>query len=583
MCGIIAYSGTDNAAPYLIDGISKLEYRGYDSCGCAFVIDGEIVVRKDSGSVSHFLNKHEVSSIVSSTGIFHTRWATTGRVCAENAHPFTDCSQSLAVVHNGVVENSAFLKSILGEHNFTSETDSEVICHLIEEKLYGGLLSEEEAVVSVAQMLKGDSSFVVMFRNSQKLIAVKQGSSLILAIGKRGIFVSSDVYSILNYTNKIVYLHDGDAVVVDSSGYLVHNYLYSDIKHEVVEVDLETIISNKGDFPYFMEKEIYDELEVWKKVELDSETLAEAAKAIKQSDRIFLIGEGSSYYAAQYGARLFREAGISAFSFQGHEFDNYESIVHHNDVMLFISQSGETADLIYAMKKVKSSLKIGIINAQGSEIARNMDIVIPMNAGQEVSVAATKSFMMSLMALYSIAAIIKNDMGGLKNDLKLLEMVIYNQLTPSFFVALNDIIKRLEDIPNLILAGLGYSYIIALEGGLKMKEVAYVNVETMDLQSMKHGPLALVSQGSCIISVLTGQDVQAGVNLEELKTRGATVVGISSKLLPSYDLFIRTADAGRFTFLAPLIILQMLAYKLSLSKGINPDMPRNLAKSVTVK
>jgi len=582
MCGIIGYAGNDNAIPYLLTGIKDLEYRGYDSFGIGFIQDNKIIIKKDVQKIDYVITKYNLYEYSSNIGIAHTRWATHGKIEQRNAHPITECNNEIAVVHNGMVENWDKLKKSLKNHRFISDTDTEVIAHLVEEKLHNGK-SLLDSVSEIFNILEGSSSFVILSLKNNEIVAVKKGSPLVFGIGKNGYFISSDVPSIIRFTKKVIYLTDGDIVLFNKDHYEIKNVLKNDVIHEIHEVDLDINDAEKGRYKYFMEKEIFQQLKLWSKFEdYDTNKLKECISLIKDSKKVYIIGAGSSYYASLFGAMLLRSEGIDSIAIEPQDLENYSRVIKKEDLFIIVSQSGETYDIINIMPLIKENKKIGIINVEGSTLSRLVDILIKMDAGIEKAVAATKS-MMNTMIIFTIlySCISGKDF---KRDLKLLNLNKYNMIVPSVEEILEKVSSRLATESEIYYTGRDYAFPLALEGALKMKEISYIHAEAINLSTIKHGPLALVSNNSSIIAIVTPESEKIAINnLEELKARGAYIIGISQRPLEQFDVFIRTVDGGIFSYAPILFILQSLAYKVAVKKGLDPDKPRNLAKSVTVK
>lgn len=585
MCGIIGYCGSDNGIPYLIDGIKNLDYRGYDSFGAAYICGDKLIIKKDTGSIESVISKHKIDIDESSRGIFHTRWATHGIPSHNNTHPFVDCTFSIAVVHNGIIENWKTISSELKGHQFVSETDSEIIPHLIEEYIKSGL-SYYDSTLKVAEKITGASSFVVLSKNDEDIIAVKNGEPLIFALGKNGYFVSSDVPSVVKYTNKVIYLSDGDIIRFNKYRYEIYNFITPEIEHNITEVVLPDNRYEKGEFKHFMEKEIYEQLSIWKNFQnLNFEDVYyKAILALKKARRVYIVGAGTSYFAAMYGAGIFRKAGVDAVAIEGQYIDEYLPILNKDDVFIIISQSGETADIISILPYIKNNVKISIINVDQSQLTREVDILIKINAGIEKAVAATKSMSSMLIILKSLQLLIKGEVKAIHNDLNLLNTDAYNLAVPAVLKAIDNTAEEIKDQESIYFAGRGLGYYLALEGSLKMKEVSYIHAEAFDLASIKHGPLALISDKTFVIAVLTDDTKDSAINnLEEIKARGGKIIGIAKKNEDIFNRFIRVPGNRSFDMVYYLFILQLLSYKVSVKRKIDPDKPRNLAKSVTVK
>lgn len=584
MCGIISYIGKNDAVPKLIEGIKRLEYRGYDSFGCALMLEEGIKLIKGVGHVTDVIENNRLHSYKSSMALFHTRWATHGGIEERNTHPHSDCSGNIVVAHNGIIENYESLKETMSSHNFMSETDTEVIPHLIEDYMGTGL-TLYDSVSIVAEKLKGASSFVVLDASSHEVVCVKNGSPLIMAIEKNGYFASSDVPSVLPFTNKIVYLHDGDIIRMSEKGFEIRNILKENLEHPIYEVDMETYKSEKGKYHHFMEKEIYEQLGIWASLpKFDLTSIKEAAYDISHSRRTYIVGSGTSYYASALGAKMLRGQGIDSLAIEPQEFDSYKNIVNEKDIFVIISQSGETADIISYIEEMAANKIIGIINVPHSYLSERVDILIEMKAGLEKAVASTKSMTNSLIILTLLSLAVGGNTEKGIVDANLLALNEFNLAVPAVVNAIETIAEFLKDENRIFIAGKGLGFLLAQEGALKLKEVTYIHAEALDLASLKHGPLALIEPGTKVMVIITEESREDSMyNLEELKARGATIVGLSTTNSPKFDMFIRTVRAGIFEFAPILFTLQLLSYKIAVKKNIDPDKPRNLAKSVTVK
>jgi glucosamine--fructose-6-phosphate aminotransferase (isomerizing) len=583
MCGIIAYNGSDDAIPYLLDGIKNLEYRGYDSFGCALESDGGLTIKKDIGRIDDVINEYKLRDLSSKKAVFHTRWATHGGVEQKNAHPISDCTGRLAVAHNGIIENWTDLRDELSGHIIKSDTDTEVLAHIIENRLNAGddLTS---AVKFTFERINGSSSFVVIDTKTDNLVGVKKGSPLVLGLADKGNFISSDVPSFIKYTNKVVYLYDGDMVSVGKKDYEIVNLMGKDHTHDIATANLSSKDIDKGDYEHFMLKEIMEQPNLIKNLkDKEFKEVDEAAAVIRGASSVYIIGAGTSFHVARLGARVFRENGINAIPVQGHDLPSYKKVISDKDVFIIISQSGETADIINSMHIIKNNKKIGIINNEGSTLAKEVGIFIPVGAGPEKAVAATKTFTLSsfYIVLVAMAAVGKKDLAV--NDINLLNVNLYNLFVPSVIDAVNAVAGKIKDLESIFLLGRDLDYVLALEGALKFKETTYIHAEAVDASTFKHGPLALISDKAYAIS-LVSEPLRTSMlsNLHEVKARRGNVIGISDTNSELFDMFIRTPEGGMFSFISQAIILQLLSYKTAVLKGIDMDHPRNLAKTVTV-
>ena len=581
MCGIIAYIGSRDAITDLVSGIKKLEYRGYDSFGCALKTPNGMKIFKSTKLMGQVIYQFNIDKIASKNALFHTRWATNGGISEINAHPHLDCDKKIAVIHNGIIENAESLKSFLGNHIFVSDTDTEVIPHLIEENMKGGR-SFYEATMLAAQRLSGMSSFVVIHSDIDEMVAFKNGSPLILAIDESGYFISSDIPSVMNSTNKIIYLNDGDTVHMTESSFSINNIYNVRNEHTIhyVSPDLSTV--HNWNYQHIMLKEIFEQLSIWKALPKSLfQNIKEVTEDLRKMERIYFIGSGSSYHVSLYGAMLLRSIGKEAFAIQPQDIPNFKHILKRKDIVIAISQSGETADMIYYLKQITEIRKIGIINVEHSNLANVVNTLIPMSVGAERAVAATKSVSNSLIIVVSLYLLLLDSPASLDMDARLLDLNKFNLVVPSIENKIREIAELLKDEQHMFITGTDKEYILAMEGALKIKEVTYIHAEALDLVSLKHGPLALVQKGTKVI-VITGHDDYSR-NIEELKARGAVIIGIAEEKLKNFDYYIRTVPAGVFSFAPILFILQILSYEIAVKKGINPDKPRNLAKSVTVR
>jgi glucosamine--fructose-6-phosphate aminotransferase (isomerizing) len=430
--------------------------------------------------------------------------------------------------------------------------------------------------------ITGSSAFAFISSKDGKIIAAKKGSPLVFGIGKNAYYISSDVPSLIDYTNKFIFLADGDIVQFSSNGYKIEN-VFKRLKHRIETIDSHGIRYDLGDFDHFMEKEIFDQFKIWDSYKsLDDSLFEKISNILKTSRRIYIVGSGSSYYTSLYGAYLFRDAGLDALAIEPQQMPNYSKIINGKDVFFIVSQSGETYDIINVLEYIKNNVKIGLINVIQSSLARSVDIAIPMNVGTERAVAATKSVSASLITFIILYSKLINK--KTYEDMDLLLNNRFNIYVPSIENLVNKVSEILRKSKDVFIVARNEDYPIALEGALKLKEVSYINANAIDMTTLKHGPLALITDGSLIIAVVSpGAEKDAINNLEELKSRGSYIIGISTTNMPQFDLYIRTVNAGIFYPLPILFIFQILAYKTSIKKGLDPDKPRNLAKSVTVK
>jgi len=597
MCGIVGYIGKKEAAPVLISGLKRLEYRGYDSAGLCLLDNGQLFVVKKEGPISSLeavLNEKTPSGLI---GIGHTRWATHGRPNEVNAHPHCDCSGRIAIVHNGIIENYAALKSVLeGEgHKFLSETDSEVIAHLIE-KFYSGNL--EEAVLASIACLEGTFGLAAICADENRIVAARRGSPLMLGIGEDSIYIASDASAVIGNADKAVYLKDNEMAIVSPEGYVV-----KDMTGEVMEEDAQEILLTldeieKGGFKHFMLKEIFEQ----------PETVADAMRGrlnesgVKLSidvdpnriKRIIITACGTSWHSALIGKYLIEKiAGIPVEVDYASEFRYRNPIIRPDDLMIVISQSGETADTLAALRLAKGGKTLGIINVVGSTISREVDFGIYLHAGPEIGVASTKAFTSQVVSLILLSLQFREKLGlGFDSELARELLLIPEKIREVLSNA-----ERIESMADNFTAsssflylGRGINFPTALEGALKLKEVSYIHAEGYPAAEMKHGPIALIDENMFVVFIVNSGPIFDKVisNMQEVKARGGRIISITDSDNPevaSLSEFVIKVPSVREE-LSPLINvipLQILAYHIADKKGVNVDKPRNLAKSVTVE
>ncbi|MCL4344804.1 MAG: glutamine--fructose-6-phosphate transaminase (isomerizing) [Candidatus Thermoplasmatota archaeon] len=581
MCGIIGYSGKVNGIPLILKGIKGLEYRGYDSFGIAFVDSNHLFVKKNAGKIDEIIEEFDMNSLKSNMGIAHTRWATHGKSIYKNAHPFMDCNENFAVVHNGIIENYMEIKKNLKGHKFKSETDSEVLVHMMEDYTREGL-SLLQATKRILSEITGSSAFAFISLRDNKIIAAKNGSPLVFGIGKESFYISSDVPSLIDYTNRFIFMADGDIVQFSSKSYKIEN-VFKRVRHRIETINADGVRYEIGNFQHFMEKEIFDQFKIWESYKnLDLTIFEKVLVVLKEARRVYIIGSGSSYYASLYGAHIFRKAGLDALAIEPQELSDYVKILKKGDVFFIVSQSGETYDIISILKDLKDNAKIGLVNVMHSSLSRSVDIVIPMNAGTERAVAATKSMTTTVLTFIIVYSMLIND--RTYKDIELLLNGRFNIYVPSVEKLVNRVSEMLSKTREIFIVARNEDYPLALEGALKLKEVSYINANAIDMATLKHGPLALITSESLVMAIVSpSNEKEASNNLEEIKSRGGYIIGISTNNMPEFSTYIRTVDAGIFYPLPIIFLFQLLSYKTAIRKGIDPDKPRNLAKSVTVK
>ena len=599
MCGIIGYIGDKNAVPILIEGLKKLEYRGYDSCGICVVKNGKLVILKEKGKISKLEEKKELRNMKGNIGIGHTRWATHGQPSKTNAHPHLDCKREIAIVHNGIIENYQSLKKMLeGEgHKIISETDSEIIVHLIE-KFYSQDL--REAVVKAIKLVEGAFGLVIICKNEEKLIAARKGSPLVIGIGKNGMFIASDVPAILKYTRKVIYLKDNEVAEIEKNSYLVKKLDGKEIDKKIHRIKWSINQIEKGNFKHFTLKEIFEQPEAIKNTlrgRLKNGKIKLSLKLdINSIKRIIITACGTSWHAGLIGKCLIEKiTRIPVEVDYASEFRYRNPIINGNDLVIVISQSGETADTLAALQeaKFKRAKTLGIVNVVGSTISREVDSGIYLHSGPEIGVASTKAFTSQIVALL-LFALFLNQERNIKLDKEILKELEFLPLKIKRILKKSDevreIAEKFKDSENFLYLGRGINFPVALEGALKLKELSYVSAQGYPAGEMKHGPIALVDKNITVIFVAPKDRTFKKIlnNMEEIKTRKGKIIAVTDKkdekLNKLTDALIRVPRTKEeISPILNVIPLQLFAYYVADLKKIDVDKPRNLAKSVTVE
>lgn len=586
MCGIIGCVSDADVLEVLIDGLKNMEYRGYDSAGLG-VHNGNIIkVIKVVGRVDEITKTPALKTICGKVGLAHTRWATHGGVSVENAHPHLSCDENIAVVHNGIIENYQLLKSKLESrgHVFKSTTDTEVIPHLIEEELK---IREDQrdAVLAAVNQLKGSYAFLILFKDlGDRLYGVRKDAPLIIGVGEGKNFLASDVLSFIKYTNKAVFLDNFEVAEVRRDGYTIWNFNGEEVQHNVTTLLWEAMSIQKKEFTHYTLKEIHEQREtILQAFNQDIEEVDRFCLALQGVNRIYIIGAGTSYHAGLVGKHLFITlARLPVEVVLASEFEDYAPLVDDETLILAISQSGETADVLSAVSiaKKRGASVLSIVNTPSSSLARESDHTLYLNCGPEVGVAATKSFTAQLAVLYTLTFRLINRSIDLKQLGRVVDKVF-------------DVERQIAYLAQVFLTardcyfiGRGLNYPIALEGALKLKELAYVHAEGFAAGELKHGTLALISEGVPVIALNPNDKTYHDTlsNVAELKARGAKVIGVSDVANDLYDYHVKIPQIKSILYpIVEVIPLQMFAYYSAIERGQNPDYPRNLAKSVTVK
>ena len=571
MCGIVGYYGEDEAAEKVYRGLKKLEYRGYDSAGIATAGNPTIKVEKAVGEVDEV----EDPGIDGSSGIGHTRWATHGGVTEENAHPHVSHREKVAVVHNGIIENYQELKQEL-DVEFSSETDTEVIPHLLERELERRGL--EEAVHEVMQRLEGSYAVAAML-DSGEMVAFRKGSPLVLGIDGEEYFLASDVTPFLEHTSQAVFLEDDDYAVIDD-GHEIFNS-GEKVEREVQEVDWDAEEASKEGHDHFMEKEIKEQPKTVKRAAYqDRSDLEEAVEMIEEAEDVYLTGCGTASFAASLGAKYLREAGVEAHTEQSHELEYRSEEIDEDDLVIAVSQSGETADLLSLLEETDADV-LAVVNVVGSTLARQAEHKLYVNAGPEIGVASTKAFTAQLAVLRLLAYSMNGDIEEGREKLletaeKVKDVIEENRGT------VEDLSQYLAEQDHVYFIGRNKGYEMAREANLKLKELSYIHAEAFPGGEFKHGTLALVEDGTPVVAFLREDYSQAYSNMMEAHSRGADIISVGSEEIEESRFHIQIPEDENPEILE-IVPFQMAAYLTSVEKGNNPDKPRNLAKSVTVK
>ncbi|MBK5240813.1 glutamine--fructose-6-phosphate transaminase (isomerizing) [Clostridium sp.] len=608
MCGIVGYYGNREASPIMVEGLSKLEYRGYDSAGIAVIDDGTLRVTKCMGRLANLEAQLLENPLSGKVGIGHTRWATHGKPSDENSHPHTNEKGTISVVHNGIIENYIRLREWLMSkgYKFTSETDTEVIPHLIDFYFEGDIV---EAVMKATTKMEGSYAIAVISSNEpDKLVAVRKDSPLIVGLGKKEFFIASDIPAVLNHTREVYLLEDNEFVVISTDGIKLINTEGETIKKEVFHVTWDAEAAEKGGFEHFMIKEIHEQpkairdtmssrIVLGEPISLDKINITK--EQIKNLNKIYIVACGTAYHAGAVGkyvieklARIPVELDIAS------EFKYRDPIMDKNTLMIVVSQSGETADTMSALRlaKEKGARVIAVTNVVGSAASREADDVLYTWAGPEIAVASTKAYVTQLIAMYIIALFFAQNKETMSLDeieeikIAMLELpekaeeVLKNKETVQKFTAKNYMHK------DMFFIGRGLDYAVAMEGSLKLKEISYIHSEAYPAGELKHGTMALMEEGTIVIAIATQEELYGKMisNIKEVTTRGAKVFAFTPEGHTEIEesVFSATYIPKVIDLLTPVISvipLQLLSYYMAIQKGCDVDKPRNLAKSVTVE
>lgn len=608
MCGIVGYIGKNNATKLVLEGLKKLEYRGYDSAGLSMIRDNKLVTFKKKGRIKVLEDSFDQEEFSSNICIGHTRWATHGEPNEINAHPHLSSDRKISVVHNGIIENYLELRNDLTKkgYKFLSQTDTEVIPNVISDNYKGDIL---EAVFKSTEILRGAYSLGIIDENEGKrLIAVRNSSPLLFAICEDGYFVASDITSVIEHTNKIIYLEDGDVVDMREDSYTIYDKNHKKVEREITEVEISAADASKEGYDHFLIKEIHEQPRLLRevisikhkdyKINLPAEGSL-SLDELKNINKIYVTACGTAFHAGEAGKFAIENlAKIPVISEIASEFRYKNMFVDDKSLVIFVSQSGETADTLAALREAKAlgAKTLAITNVVGSSISREADKVVYCYAGPEISVASTKAYTTQVISLYFLAMDIALKLNKITED-EVKEIIENMEKLPEQIEEIlkhkdqfEDIAELIKDAKSIFYTGRSLDYITAKEGALKLKEISYIHTESFPSGELKHGSIALIEEGTPVISVATQSSILEKTisNNQELIARGATVISIAEEkndfVRDSSDVMIEIPDT--IDLLTPLLAVipeQLIAYYASVLLGNDVDKPRNLAKSVTVE
>jgi len=614
MCGIIGYIGSKPVVPVLIEGLRRMEYRGYDSAGVAVVSPEGISLRRSAGKLANLEQAIRVEPVDGLYGVGHTRWATHGRPTEENAHPHRDCTGKIVVVHNGIIENYLELKKELQEqgHEFKTETDTEIVAHLVEREMHGDGL--DNAVRRALTYMRGMFAIVlVSVEDPEKIVAVRNGPPIVIGLGKDEFFVASDIPAILAHTRDVVFLGDEEMAIITRSGVQFTDYQGRAVSKTTQRVMWDPIAAEKGGHKHFMLKEIYEQPTAARdtilgRVSLDRgqiflEDLNVSDDTLRAVQKVSIIACGTSWHAGLVGKYLIEAlAQVPVEVDYGSEYRYRDPIVASNELTIVITQSGETADTLAALReaKRKGAHSIAICNVVGSMATREAEGTVYTHAGPEIGVASTKAFTSQLVALQLLALYMAQARGSLTatqirdhiNELLQMPQILEQAIKAS--AAMEKVAERFYNRSDFLFLGRGINYPIALEGALKLKEISYIHAEGYPAGEMKHGPIALIDEQMPVVAIAPNDHVFEKMigNVQEAKARGGSVIALTTEgdarmaavLDPQNDVMVSLPSTT--TMLTPVVMtipLQLLAYHIAVRRGCDVDQPRNLAKSVTVE
>ncbi|MDR3223002.1 MAG: glutamine--fructose-6-phosphate transaminase (isomerizing) [Methanobrevibacter sp.] len=605
MCGIVGYIGqNEKASPILLDAIKKLEYRGYDSVGIATINKEKIELKKDSGKINEVDKELQLKDMEGCVGVAHVRWATHGYPNKINSHPHTNNNNKIAIVHNGIIENHEELKKELISEGyvFKSETDSEILVHLIDKFINKGL-NFQNAMIETVKLVKGSYAIgAISIDYPNELIAIRNESPLVVGLGDNYNFIASDVPAFLKHTNKVIFLEDNELVIMNSDNVTIKDLNGNILDKKVETIDWNEEMAQKGGYEHFMLKEINEQSVVVSDTLSGKKDIENIVSKLGNISKICFVACGTSYHGALTGKYVFESfLNISTDVIYSSEFKYFNNVLDENTLTIFVSQSGETADTLSAIKIAKNRSKtLAIVNVVGSSITREAEHVIYTKAGPEIAVAATKTYLSQLISIYLLAIYLSKN----RNNEFYENMISQIEKVPTYINELmlnedkiKEIAKKYKSYSAFFFLGRGFIYPTALEGALKLKEITYIHAEGYPSGELKHGPLAIIDENVIVVVLAPSKNPKSISinsykdtinNMEEVKARGARVIAITSyengERINVNDIF--QIDNQVDELLSPLVYvvpLQLLSYYISIYKNLDPDKPRNLAKCVTVK
>lgn len=598
MCGIVGYVGDTLAAPVIFESLKKLEYRGYDSYGFATLDRNQFFVKKDSGKISDMKFQGLSDALPGMMGVGHSRWATHGKASVENSHPHADCDGNVLVVHNGIIENYQELREELKKkgHKFRSDTDTEIIPHFIEEYKELGF---EESVKKAVDRLKGRYAVVALSKDSDKMIGVRRGSPLIVGVndsgrdgGQKEFFLASDIPAFLDHTNNVMYLDDEEMVVIDRGKMNIRFYNIEnnqELEKRLINIGWDPGQAEKNGFEHFMLKEIMEQKDtISRAINQDEKEIEKIANEINKAFGTFFTGCGTAGNVCMAGEYIFSKIARKHINFiVSSEFPNYHHFLTDKTLLIAISQSGETADVLEAIESAKKEgVKIiSLVNVMGSSLDRKSDHCLLINAGPEKAVASTKAAtsQLALVTLLAYACA-----GRLNEGRRLLietASKVNDMINPRYEKHIRKLAEKICRNDNLYIIGRSLNYPMALESAIKIQEVSYIHAQGFAGGELKHGPLALIDKGTPCIALVAEDEVKGDVisNAMEIKSRGGYIIGVAPNNNEVFDYWIKVPDVGDASPIVNIIPVQILSYHLAVLRGHDPDYPKNLAKSVTVK